>query len=87
MGTLPFSRLEKTVSRRPKGYTKQPKTIGEHLIKKRCDLKLTKVEMAKRMGIAPTVLADWEKSRCKPDAGHMKNVIEFIGYDLMDYAN
>ena len=78
--TLPFSQLEKSISRRPKGYTEQPKTIGEHLIKYRIDHKLKRIEVAKLLGVVPSVITDWEKGKYQPEAGHLKNIIAFIAY-------
>ena len=77
---LPFSTLDKTHSRRAKAYPKEPITIGEHLLKRRIDLKLTKVAVAKQIGVSPSMIACWEDGLCKPEAANMKNVIDFIGY-------
>jgi transcriptional regulator with XRE-family HTH domain len=77
---LPFSTLDKTLSRLPKGYPNQPKTIGEHLLKRRIDLKLTKVAVAKHIKVSACMIAVWEKGVCNPEAANMKNVIEFLGY-------
>ena len=41
-------------------------------------MKLTKVAMAKMIGIAPGILADWEKSKCKPDKIRTKKITDFI---------
>jgi len=78
---LPFSDHKKTISTKPKGYTEQPKTIGEHLLKKRIDLKLTKVAIAKMIGVKPGRIQDWESGRCGPVDEHLKSVIDFIGYN------
>ena len=59
-------------------------TIGEHLLKRRIDLKLTKADVAKQIGVSPSTIADWENGTIKPDLAHMKNVIEFIGYYHFD---
>ena len=77
---MPFSTLDKTLSRLPKDYPDQPQTIGEHIAKRRIDLKLTKVAVAKRIGVSPSIITGWEKGTCNPDVAHMKNVIDFIGY-------
>jgi predicted transcriptional regulator len=76
---LPFSRLENTVSRRPKGYTEQPKTIGEHLLKYRIDRKQKRIEVAKSIGVAPSVITDWEKGRYQPYATNYKKIVDFMG--------
>jgi DNA-binding XRE family transcriptional regulator len=57
---LPLSALDVNISRLPQNYTKTPKTIGEHLLKLRIDLKLTKKAIAERIGVTPPTYGQWE---------------------------
>lgn len=81
---MPFSVVDATVSRLPKNYTSNPKTIGQHLLKLRIDLKLTQGAAAKRIGVSQTTIGQWERDLATPDVAHMKNVIDFIGYYPFD---
>jgi transcriptional regulator with XRE-family HTH domain len=84
---LPFSTLDATVSRLPKNYTKTPKTIGEHLLKLRVDLKLTQKAVAEKIGVSQSTVGQWEKDNATPEISHMKNVIDFIGYYPLEEPN
>ena len=77
---LPFSQLNVSVSRLPKGYTRKPNSIAEHLMKLRFDLKLTQKAVAEQIGVTQAMVCNWERGFCEPGIGHMKNVIDFIGY-------
>ena len=84
MRTLPFSKLDKTVSTRPQGYTEHPKTIGEHLLKYRVENGLKRITVARKIGVAPSVIADWETGRYQPYHTNMKKIICFIGYNPLE---
>jgi len=75
---LPFSECDFTLSIKPKRYTEHPKTLGEALLKRRIDLKLTKTAVAKIIGVPVGRIFDWENNRCKPDDGHIESVRKFI---------
>lgn len=58
-----------------------PRSIGEHIKKRRMDLKLLQREAADRMGISPTTLCYWESSGRRPEAHHLRAVHAFLGLD------
>ena len=64
----------------PPGYPKLLKTLGDHLRKKRLDLKLLQKEVAARIGIDETSIYYWENNRVKPSLAHIPKIIEFLGY-------
>ena len=68
-------------SLRKKGYSEDPKTLGEHLKKRRKKLGLFQREAAERMGILTETYANWEKDTTEPVAAHFRPVTEFLGYD------
>jgi transcriptional regulator with XRE-family HTH domain len=66
-----------------RGYPEDPKTLGEHLRKKRVDLSLSMTQLAKRLGlgITDTAIEKWEKNQNRPTESHRRRIIEFLGFD------
>ncbi|OGQ13087.1 MAG: hypothetical protein A2026_07180 [Deltaproteobacteria bacterium RBG_19FT_COMBO_46_12] len=56
-------------------------TIGDHIRKRRMDLKLTQKEVAEKLGVDKTAIQFWENNRVKPSLGNIPKIIEFLGYD------
>lgn len=78
---LPFSRYQgKTQKPHPQGYPADPKTIGEHIRKRRMDLGLTQGEVAKHMGVSEDCLCYWENDRNEPRLYQYPSIISFLGY-------
>lgn len=63
------------------GYPKEPKTLGEHIRKKRMDLKLLQTEAAERLGITAAGLQVWEQDKAEPLARYIPAILAFVGYD------
>jgi transcriptional regulator with XRE-family HTH domain len=57
------------------------KTIGDHIKKRRLDLKLLQREVAERFGVDETTVQFWENNRVKPSLALTPKIIEFLGYD------
>jgi transcriptional regulator with XRE-family HTH domain len=66
---------------RPKDYSETPKTLGEHLKKRRRELGLLQREAAARMGILTETYWHWEKDKTEPVAAQFRPVVQFLGYD------
>ncbi|MDP2378282.1 XRE family transcriptional regulator [Reyranella sp.] len=66
---------------RPKDYSETPRTLGEHLKKRRRQLGVLQREAAAQMGILTETFANWENGKTEPVAAQFRPVIEFIGYD------
>lgn len=64
----------------PKGYPKQLKTIGDHIIKRRLDLKLQQNAVAKKLQVTPGTLQNWEKNKLIPSIQFIPKIVEFLGY-------
>jgi len=64
----------------PSGYPQILKTIGDHLRKRRLDLKLLQKEVAERIGVDETSIYYWENNRIKPSLPFIPKIIEFLGY-------
>jgi hypothetical protein len=50
----------------PKGYPFDPKTIGEHIRKRRLDLGLLQLEVAKMIGVTESTVWNWSMTRLRP---------------------
>jgi len=56
------------------------KTLGDHLRKKRLDLKLLQKEVAEKIGTSETSVFHWENNHTTPFVAFMPRIIEFLGY-------
>lgn len=68
---------KKTVS---KAYPKELRTIGDHIRKRRLDLKLTQKQVAELVGVDQTTVWNWESNRTEPLTRHLPSIIIFLGY-------
>lgn len=68
---------------RKKDYSEEPKTLGEHLKKRRKELGLLQREAAERLGCDVFTYINWEKNRTRPIASRFRPVINFLGHDPM----
>ena len=59
----------------------QPKTIGEHLNKRRLELGLEQEQVAKMMGVTWLSVSNWERGVYRPTKKAMNPIIAFLGYD------
>ena len=59
----------------------EPKTIGEHLRKKRVDMGLTNVQVAHSLGVCYQTVERWEHGRYPMKPKHRAKVVAFLGYD------
>ncbi|MFB0565688.1 MAG: helix-turn-helix transcriptional regulator [Candidatus Aminicenantaceae bacterium] len=68
----------------PPGYPKLLKILGDHLRKKRLDLKLLQKEVAESIGVDEITIYYWENNRVKPSLPFIPKIIEFLGYIPFD---
>jgi len=72
-----YSTLE--VSIYNEGYPMQPKTIGEHLRKKRMELGLYQREAGSKIGVGASSIWNWEHG-VEPELVYIPRIIDFLGY-------
>ncbi len=65
----------------PRGYPKNPVTLGEQLRRRRLDLSLPQRILAERWRVTRETVAGWELGRCQPSIRHRPLVVEFLGLD------
>src|SRR5579872_7427924 len=68
-------------ARRKKDFAECPKTLGEHLRKRRRDLGLLQREAAERMGIDVFTYLNWETDKTKPVDAQFVPIVRILGYD------
>jgi DNA-binding XRE family transcriptional regulator len=56
------------------------KTWGDHLLKRRLELKLFQREVAQILGVNETSVYDWEKHRTEPMVHLIPRITQFLGY-------
>jgi DNA-binding XRE family transcriptional regulator len=62
-------------------YERMPKTLGQHLKKRRMELGLFQRDLRARFKLEKETHANWEKDRYHPATKHWPGIIEFLGYD------
>lgn len=78
---LPFCKLTLRGQKPlPRAYPKRIRTLGDHLRKKRLDLKLLQREVAERLKVDETTIYLWESNRVKPSLSAIPKIIDFLGY-------
>jgi len=64
-----------------KKYPADPQTIGDAIRKRRLDLGLRQIEVAKMIGCNEMSIVNWERGHSAPRINRMANVIRFLGYN------
>jgi transcriptional regulator with XRE-family HTH domain len=77
---LPFCSLTLT-AKKPSKSPIDPKTIGEHIKKRRLELGLTQLQLAAILGVAQCTVTNWEKHRSNPTLRSMPKITRFLAYD------
>jgi DNA-binding XRE family transcriptional regulator len=77
---LAFYGLEISIIRQSASI-ENPKTVGEHIRKRRQGLKLLQVDVAKIFDVCEDTITGWENDRNKPLIHHYPKIIEFLGYN------
>ena len=78
---LPFCKVPLRAQRPPApAYPKTLKTLGDHLRKRRLDLKILQKDVAQKLGVDEATVYNWETNRTKPNLSVIPKLIDFIGY-------
>ncbi len=79
---LPQVHVNGTVVRIPT----DPKTVGDHLRRRRLELKLLQRDVAAQIGADESSIFNWEANRGQPQLRYMPAVIGFLGYNPLPKA-
>jgi DNA-binding XRE family transcriptional regulator len=78
---LPFCHITlKAQKPLPSAYPQTLKTLGDHLRKRRLDLKLLQKEVAQRLGVGESSVYNWENNLTKPALRYIPKIVKFLGY-------
>jgi transcriptional regulator with XRE-family HTH domain len=66
---------------RPKAYPEHPKTLGEHLLKRRIESRKTQHQVATGLLANVETYLLWEKDRAEPSTRYYPAIFAFLGYD------
>ena len=58
-----------------------PKTLGDHIRRRRIDLKMLQREVGQHIGVHCLSMTNWELNRTTPELKHIPAIIAFLGYD------
>jgi DNA-binding transcriptional regulator YiaG len=61
-----------------KGARAEPKTLGEHLRRKRVDLRLTNVQVAAMLNVAYQTIERWEHNRNPTRLKNQAKILAFL---------
>lgn len=61
-------------------YPQTLTTLGDHLRKKRLDLKLIQRDVAKMLEVETDTVTYWETNRVEPSPAFIPKIIDFLGY-------
>ncbi len=64
----------------PSAYPKALKALGDHLRKRRLDLKLLQKDIAIKLGVCEQSICNWEKNLAKPAIEFIPKIIKFLDY-------
>ena len=64
-----------------RGYPVTPESIGEHILKRRMDLGLTRKETARRLGMDEESVKHWERCGLEPEVRFYPTILSFLGFD------
>ena len=79
---LPFCHLRLRGTKPPvPGYPERPKSLGEHIKKRRLDLGLLQREVSAQISVNPWTVANWEKGRTIPAKRFVPKILRFLGYE------
>ena len=77
---MPFVRVRlKSLIRRHCDF--EPRTLGDHIRRRRLVLSITQEEAALRLGVNPWTVLNWETGETKPAIQFIPALVGFLGYD------
>jgi len=65
-------------------YPQTLKTLGDHLRKRRLDLKLLQKQVALLLEVEEATIWNWENNRTSPELHYIPRIIRFLGYVPFD---
>jgi transcriptional regulator with XRE-family HTH domain len=66
---------------RSQGFEAEPKTLGQHLLKRRLEQSLTQAQAGIELGTDAWTVGNWEKGKTSPAIRYFPAIFRFLGYD------
>lgn len=76
--TLAFTKVLKMPYK--KLVPKHPQTLGEHILRRRIQLRLLQKDVAEQIGVIEDSITGWENGRSNPQIHFYPAIIAFLGY-------
>ena len=87
MAALPFCHAEiRSPKPKPAAYPKAINTIGDHIRKRRLDLRLLQEQVAEQIGVHEMTITNWEVNATVPEVRYVPAIIQFLGYNPLSAA-
>lgn len=80
--TLAFTKVVKMPHKKP--IPENPQTLGEHILRKRLQLRLLQKEVAEQISVTEDSITGWENGRSTPMLHLYPAIIAFLGYYPFD---
>ena len=77
---LPYCKILLKDSR-PTPYPNEQRSVGDHLKRRRYELGLRQIDVAKRLSVDEYTICQWENNKTTPAVRYYPRIIEFVGYD------
>jgi len=88
MVALPFSRLTTNVAKPLEiQHVDNPQTLGQHIRKKRAQLRIMQKEVALRIDVSEDCITNWENERSIPQIQFYPRIVQFLGYNPFEYGS
>jgi transcriptional regulator with XRE-family HTH domain len=71
---------------RQRGYPEEPRTVGEHLKRRRLDLGLRQRDVAAELGVTAQTVQTWESGKHRPPVHLVPHIQAFLGFCPFDPA-
>ena len=65
---------------KPTGIPQITRTYGEHIRKRRMELRLSQLKVAQILGVSECTVNNWERGRTEPTLGALPRINAFLGY-------
>ncbi len=65
----------------PQGYPALPRSLGEHIKRRRLELSLFQRDVGRQVGCDESSVLNWEKGRNEPELKFIPAILAFLGYD------
>ncbi len=81
MVALPCLRFQKyTIKPLSPAYPKEPQTLGDHIKKRRWDLKLEQADVARSLSVTMETISNWENNHSDPQIKYYPAILKFLEY-------